>query len=65
MTFQIKNKLYYILNVYRLIRSEVRETLRTIHELIKLTMLSYKYLLQVVLLLKSHVCFAKNDIKAI
>ena len=48
-----------------LIRSEVRETLKTIHELIKLTMLSYKYLLQVVLLLKSHVCFAKNYIKAI
>jgi len=46
------------LNVYRLIRSEVREALRTIHELIKLTMLSYKYVLQVVLLLKSHVCFA-------
>ena len=65
MTSQIQNKWYYILNVYRLIRSEVRETLRTIHELIKLTMLSYKYLLQVVLLLKSHVCFAKNDIKAI
>ena len=58
MTSQIKNKWYYILNVYRLIRSEVRETLRTIHELIKLTMLSYKYLLQVVLLLKSYVCFA-------
>ena len=34
------------------------EALRTIHELIKLIMLAYKYLLQIVLLLKSHVCFA-------
>ena len=59
MSSQIKNKWYYILNVYRLIRSEVKEALRTIHELIKST------IIQVVLLLKSHVCFAKNDIKAI
>jgi len=34
------------------------EALSTIHELINLTMISYKYLLQIVLLLKSHVCFA-------
>jgi phosphatidylinositol kinase/protein kinase (PI-3 family) len=52
MSSQIKNKWYYILNVYRLIRSEVKEALRTIHELIKST------IIQVVLLLKSHVCFA-------
>ena len=39
MTSQVKNKWYYILNVYRLIRSEVREALRTIHELIKSTII--------------------------
>ena len=39
-------------------RSEVMEALRIIHELIKLTMLSYKYVLQIVLLLKSYVCLA-------
>jgi hypothetical protein len=37
--------------MYRVIRSEDMEALRTIYELIKLTMLSYKYLLQIVLLL--------------
>ena len=58
MTFQIKNKWYYILKVYKLIRSEVIEALRTIYELIKLTMLSYKYALQIVLFLKSYVCLA-------
>ena len=39
------------------IRSEDMETLRTIYELIKLTMLSYKYLWQIVLLLTFYVCF--------
>ena len=37
--------------MYRVIRSEDMEALRTIYELIKLTMLSCKYLLQIVLLL--------------
>ena len=42
-------------------RFEVMEALQTIHELIKLAMLSYKYLLQIVLLLKSYVCLATLD----